>query len=406
MITHSLFHVRGMFAMAVTLVVGLGSAGPDLHAEPPSSERVIRPARERIIEGWLIGGTIGDPARRNVGRHQVGDAGWSGFVDSRARDVYAWGIRRFWLHNPFGTLKDEVMQFDQYLDAREAGLDVLTEDFVQAWRPVVQGRFGEPVEVISYIGVADPDDDRLADTMAHGVPANTLSMMLRCIQPFLEAGTSIGADAATPLSDDGVSFHFYKYLEAIGVPVYVESRPQKANPRWAEFPVFAENHWWHRSNPDRFQDSGRWAMPDAALTREVIRWIRDYPGRATDQAVVDDVIRRTREALLEGHTVILRTDGLRAAGVRFEQLIEGIDEALGVDPQQRDAASEPASGPPSGLASEAEPRSDEKGFVRIEREDTERRGGRRYELRFDRSGELKPVVIRRTSRAAEGGDDE
>lgn len=383
-------------------VVALGLVGSALQADPPSGERVIRPARERIIEGWLIGGTVDDPARRNVGRHQVGDGGWTAFVDTRARDAYAWGIRRFWLHNPFGTLRDEVMQFDQYLDARDAGLQVLTDDFASAWGPVTRGRFGERVEVISYIGVADPDDDRLSEVLRQGSPAATLSVMLRCIQPFLEAGTSIGADAATPLADDGVSFHFYKYLESIGVPVYVESRPQKANPRWAEFPVFAENHWWHRSNPERHQDSSRWAMPDAAMTREVIRWIRDYPGRSTEPAVIEDVIRRTREALLEGHTVILRTDGLRAAGVRFEQLIEGIDEALGVDPQDRALP-----GPPTDLAgAKAGKETQQPGFVRIDPSGEQRGRAREYELKVDRDGELKPLVIRRSTRSASAEDED
>ncbi len=392
--------MRLIGCVAVGGALSLAISCPAQSQDDPSSTREIRPARERIIEGWLIGGTVDDPARRNVGKHQVGDDGWTGFVDKRARDAYAWGVRRFWLHNPFGTLKDEVMQFDQYLDAKEAGVRSLTDDFVQAWGPVVRGRFGEPVEVISYIGVANPEDDRLARVVESGTSAQVLATMMRCIQPMLEAGTSIGADAATPLSDDGVAFHFYKYLQSIGIPVYVESRPQKANPRWAEFPVFAENHWWHRSNPDRHQDSSRWALPDSAMHTEVIRWIRDYPGRSTEPQVVDDVIRRTREALLEGHTVILRTDGLRAAGVRFDQLIEGIDEALGVD-SDPDASRRSASDRDAVVRQLDVETSPDAGPTGTSPSAGDRRG---YELKFDKNGDVKPLVIRRSRRTATAED--
>jgi hypothetical protein len=265
-----------------------------------------------------------------VAVQQVGSGGWPSFVDDRAKDVYDWGIRRFWLHNPFGSLSGEVMQFDQYLDAREAGLDILTENFSEAWGPVVQGSFGEPIELIAYLGTADPEDDRLKTVFESGDSARILGIMLACVKPILLAGASIGADAAVKLPDDGPAFHFYKYLESIGIPIYVESRPKQAGPKWAEFPVFAVDTWWKRSDPEVHQDAAAWAMPNSDMNREVVRWIRDYQGRSTDPAVLEEIIQRTRTALLEGDTVILRTDGLRAAGVPFERLVEGIDEQLGV----------------------------------------------------------------------------
>ncbi len=295
-----------------------------------AEEKAIRPARERIIEGWLIAGSSEDEGRRKVSMNQIDEGGWPSFVDNRAKDVYDWGVRRFWLHNPFGTVSGEVMQFDQYLDARDAGLDILTENFSEAWGPVTRGSFGEPVELIAYIGTADPDDDRLQTAFDTGNSARILGTMLACVKPLLMANASIGADAAVKLSDDGPAFHFYKYLESIGIPIYVESRPKQANPDWAEFPVFAVNEWWKRSNPEVHQDAAAWALPNSEMKREVVRWIRDYPGKSTDPAVLEDLIQRTRAALLQGDTIILRTDGLRAAGVPFERLVEGIDEQMGI----------------------------------------------------------------------------
>lgn len=316
-----------------------------------AGEKVIRPARERIIEGWLIAGSSEDEGRRKVSMNQVDSGGWPAFVDNRAKDVYDWGIRRFWLHNPFGTLSDEVMQFDQFLDAREANIDVLTENFAEAWKPVVAGSFGEPVELVAYIGTADPEDDRLKAVFETGDSARILGTMLACVKPILMAGGSIGADAAVKLPDDGPAFHFYKYLESIGVPIYVESRPKLANPKWAEFPVFAVDAWWNRSNPALHQDALTWAMPNGDIQREVVRWIRDYSGNSTDPAVLEGVIQRTRAALLQGDTVIIRTDGLRAAGIPFERLVEGIDEQMEIQSRSSgssmaaDSAAEGFNGP-------------------------------------------------------------
>ena len=315
------------FIMLSAMVSLLGGTSSITQA---AEEKVIRPARERIIEGWLIAGSSEDESRRKVSMNQIDSGGWPSFVDNRAKDVYDWGIRRFWLHNPFGTLSDEVMQFDQYLDAREAKLDILTKNFAESWGPVVRGSFGEPVELVAYIGTADPEDDRLKAVFDAGNSARILGTMLACVKPILLAGGSIGADAAVKLPDDGPAFQFYKYLESIGVPIYVESRPKLANPKWSEFPVFAVDAWWKRSNPALHQDALPWAMPNGDMQREVIRWIRDYSGKSTDPAVLEGVIQRTRAALLQGDTVIIRTDGLRAAGIPLERLVEGIDEQLGV----------------------------------------------------------------------------
>ncbi len=85
------------------------------------------------------------------------------------------------------------------------------------------------------------------------------------------------------------------------------------------------------AHPANNPDCVAWALPNEAMERDVVRWIRDYNGRSTEPAVIEEVIAKIRAALLEGDTVIFRSDGLRAAGVPFERLVEGIDEQLGVD---------------------------------------------------------------------------
>jgi hypothetical protein len=335
--------------LAASLFGGGTAMGGDSDGDSGSG---IRPARERLVEYWLIGGSDRDnDSRRNVKPRQVGDGGWTDFVEERVRPAYQWGLRRFWLHNPFGTVPGEVMQFDQYLDAKEAGLHMLTDDFASAWRPIVDGRFGEPVELIAYMGTANFNDDRLARAKSERDPAAVLATALRCIQPVLLAGASIGADAASTLPDNGPEFDFYKFLEGIGLQVYVEARPRLEAPGWSHFPVASMNDWWLRSDPDRYPSSQR--VPNDQLRGGVVRIMNDLRGASSDPADVQESIARVRHALLEGHTVVFRGDGLRAAGVTIDQLVAGIDEQLGVDPNEdsRLADADPKTDAPTSATS-------------------------------------------------------
>ncbi len=320
-------------AIWCTLLISGLTGGNAVVADDPAdgSGPAIRPARERLVEYWLIGGSDrGNEVRRNVKPRQVTDDGWSAFVEDRVRPAYQWGLRRFWLHNPFGTVPGEVMQFDQFLDAKEAGLNMLTDDFASAWRPVVDGRFGEPVELIAYMGVANFRDDRLGRAGSERDAAAVLATVLRCIQPILRAGASLGADAAVTMSDDGPEFHFYRFLEEIGIPVYVEARPRVAAPAWGRFPVASTNQWWLRSDPARYP--GPMWLPTEEIHGGVVRIFHDLPGASSDPTDVQHVVSQVRAALLEGHTVVFRSDGIRQAGITIDQLVAGIDEQLGVDP--------------------------------------------------------------------------
>ena len=341
---------RYIWSVSFCLCLVAGSMVQSSHAQSAeeSSQRTIRPARERLIEFWLIGGTDRNPARRDIGRHQVSDGGWNPFVKDRVAPAYDWGIRRFWLHNPFGTIPGQKMQFAQFLDARESRLDFLTRDFVRAWKPVVEGNLGQPTELICYLGAADFEDgNELQKLQEAGDPSRTLAYMLRAIQPILQVGGSIGADTATGMPDDGPAFHFYKFLEQIGIPVYIESRPRKVLPGWAEFPVVAEDVWWHRSDPSRHADSS-WAMSEEEIKTPIIRLIMDYEGSSSDPKVTEELIARIRKALLAGHTVAFRSDGLRKAGIPITRLTDGIDEALGVDGDASDSvSSDPGAAPVS-----------------------------------------------------------
>jgi hypothetical protein len=340
---------RTCFATLLAVIVG-GRGGIASAQDLPDR---VRPARERIVERFIIGGSLDDDGRRRVSTWALGDQGWPQFVATQVADPYRWGVRRFWLHNPFGTVSGEVMQFDQYLDAREGRHDFLVDRFAESWRPIVKGSLGEPVELVCYLGAMDPNDDRMKRVFEEGDPAGILSTMLACIRPVLMAGGSIGADAATPLDDEGPAFHFYKFLESIGMPVYVESRPRKAEPRWSEFPVFALDSWWRRSNPELHFDSA-WALPNNALTKERLRMVDDL-GVGIEGMGLQSQIDRVRTMLLEGDTVVVNTKKFRERGVTLDDLTRGIDEEIERIMRRADASGSTEETPVERTEASAEP---------------------------------------------------
>ena len=320
-----------------------GIAGGASGSIPPSQSgnatgtpvRQIRPVRERIIEWWTIGGTSPDASRRGVGAEWIGTGGWPTFVVQHVQPSYAWGVRRFWVHNPFGTRANEHMRFDQYLEAQAAGLNWLTDNFAQSWAPIVNGSLGEPVELIAYIGTLNVTDEvqhvqpphRFQPLYEQGRLPELQQVIQASIAPLLAAGASIGADAAVRLPDDGFEYQFYRNLDASGTRIYVESRPRVSRPRWSEFPVVALETWWHRSNPDRFADS-QWGMPNHQILSERVRIFVGSPTAGAPISEVQQWVAKIRQALLEGDTVVLRGPRLRARGVTFESLVEGIDEHI------------------------------------------------------------------------------
>ena len=242
------------------------------------------------------------------------------------------------------------MQFDQYLDAKEGKQNFLVDRFAESWRPIVKGSLGNPVELICYLGAMDPDDDRMKEFYEEEDPAATLATLLKCIRPALMAGASIGADAATKLDDEGPAFHFYKFLESIGMPVYIESRPRKNEPAWTAFPVFAIDHWWKRSNPEVYPDSA-WAIPNRGLNKERLRMITDL-GNGTDRSVIQAMVQRIRTMLLEGDTVVVRSRVLRENGVSMTDLTEGIDSEIA---RRQALATEGGDETSSGVVATSEP---------------------------------------------------
>lgn len=219
----------------------------------------------KSVVDFFIGGSHSDPRRRLIGWNLI-ETGWRSLIDGRVEPYLQAGVTRLMLHNPFGTLPGEPMQLDQYLTALETpGFRMVTTGFVEAWKPIVD----RGVEVIAYVGCPRLDDD-VQDLLETEGEAAALAYSIRCLQPFLDAGMSVGLDAAAPAEAGSVTHQLAEWLRARGVRVYVEARPPADQTHWFDYPVISTNVFWSRSDPEIHWDS-QWGVRNADLREEVLR---------------------------------------------------------------------------------------------------------------------------------------
>jgi hypothetical protein len=354
-------------------------------------QREIRPAAERLVQFYQIGGSGPDTARRKVGTNVLpvpsgGQSSWSRFLTHPATTpipyyspttLYNWGIRRLHLHNPFGTTTG-YMRLDQYILADEGWKENdinyqrvgdLVDDFVETWEPVINGGsggLGDPVEVCAYVGalnvtdVSDVNTDFANERFKSLYDAENFSSLEneinRSLAPLMNSGMTIGADAAVGTPDDGYEFDFYEKLrngtwktDWSPTRVYVESRPRADKPKWANFDVLIvdsfqhdyaklgcipaegkEPSWWYRSNPDSGcpqSKSGNPPKPWGIATR-FLSGERVRLVTTTSGVSIQKIVEKTRRALLQGDTVLMNLRPFIENNISFSSLIEGVDDYI------------------------------------------------------------------------------
>ncbi len=263
---------------------------------------------DRVIAWNLIGWSSPKPTDRCVGM-DLKRTGWRGFVRHVIEPQIRWGARRIALSNPFGCLPGEDMQFDQYLHAKDQKLAWLTNEFAQAWLPVTESG----VEVVCYLGkLKDDPSFPLLSTDRAGWERR----FWESVQPALDAKMTVALDASA--GDHAEAYHAADLLEAKGVKVYVEPRPNVNAPRWLSYPFFTVDTFWERSNPARHPDSA-WGARDERLTGEIIRIITEPPRGATWKARgwLEPYARRI---MADNHTVAVPLGNLMTE-VSFPQLL-------------------------------------------------------------------------------------
>lgn len=224
-------------------------------------------ASQRLVHWEQIGGSTVNDAVRNVGwsMHQVG---WQGYVDGRFAQLQQMGVKRIFLHNPFGILNSEpYFQFDQYIHAQEAGLTWLTEGFVEAWRPITQ----QGVEVIAYIGTmfSDPDFVGLSDDQF-------IDRVVRSLRPLIDAGMSVGLDSIVGETQTSRPFMVAQALRNSGIRVYAENRPPRDFTWWHDFGGVYYNEGFLLDTPE-LNPALHWAASNSLLRGELLRYTGAAP---------------------------------------------------------------------------------------------------------------------------------
>ena len=308
-------------ALATTTAAALAPrallAQPAATGSPVTTKPATRPAAQPdpIIAGFLIGGSSDVVADRQVGRN-LKRLGWMGFVTKEVRPAIAWGATRVEIHNPFGSVAGQDMQFDQAIHARDGVADMhppipwLTEGFVEAWRPITQSG----VEVIAYLGYLKDDADFKALS-----PLKWLERFEESCRLPLEAGMSLGFDASAQFPADSREFAALELTRRLGVKVYVEGRPPKDGRHLWDYPIFMADNWFKRSNPTKHPDSA-WAAPNEKLTGEIVRMVLEPPPGKNHQNM-SWYVPLVKQIIADGHTAWVDVAFLARARVKKMDLV-------------------------------------------------------------------------------------
>lgn len=233
----------------------------------------------RFVAHFPIGNSSTNEARHRVGWN-LATEGWAGFVEKRVLPQLDAGVRRIMLHNPFGHRPGVVMQFDQFLEAEEAGLTWLTQGFAEAWEPLTH----EGIEVIAYVG-SPAHDERSQAFETVGDVAGFDAYARRCLQPLLDAGVSIAFDSAAIEPADTYTFRIAQWTRNRGVRTYIEPRPRAYLPHWFDYGIVTIYPFWLRTDPSRHPEiAGRHAANED-LTGDVIVLHNRPPSESSWQTV-------------------------------------------------------------------------------------------------------------------------
>lgn len=263
-----------------------------------------------LIAWWNIGWSASWPDGRNVGR-RIKQDGWAGFVRDQVMPAVDAGVTRVMLHNPFGAIAGEDMQFDQYLHARDAGLDWLTEGFVEAWKPLTK----QGVQLICYLGALrnDPDFDP-----EDGI-FDDFDRLSKSTAEIRRAGCDyIVMDATSSQPKNSMADQYAKWLEQEGITVGSEPRPTIGMDHWAKRPSCAIHRLWYRTSSEVMQakaDAAR-AAGNLSLARTEdlnAQWLRERMTTDADNAGAEVILLQVQEADQESSATTALADGYSVA---------------------------------------------------------------------------------------------
>lgn len=220
-----------------------------LHADPITSlEEVVPDASQKVVSFYNIGSRLDVRDNYRPPNYMVGMKNWAQFIKERIEPEYAWGVRRWALHNPFGAPTDgQPMIFDQFQAANSLGRSELTTDFVKAWSEFLRAH--DDVELVVYLGKM-----RSVSTFDQNLPQRPdlyLERALDAVRPILQlrefGRVAIAFDASSGVAENHPVYHFMRLINSMGVPVYCEAWPHKDNIHLGEVGVTAAERFYQRA---------------------------------------------------------------------------------------------------------------------------------------------------------------
>ena len=286
----------------------------------------------RIILIESIGGDSSVDETRQSNPYLVSN-GWQGLVEGRLLPVCRrWNIRRVMLDRMYGQVDsthpgNPIMEFDAYIQALSGNcwydsdgiaidtqdLSVLTDGFADAMATLYE----EVDEVICRVGSPKFFRTDLQHNPSAGFTGGEwdtwLPLAMACVQPFVDAGCSIGFDntgwswwpnrtyqyqrapaAAIPWCgerEEEFSARLIRHLEGLGVRMYLEPWGQLndyidtgLDGHLDDVPRLLTDSYYDTTIPDNLS---RWKSAAAfrPLCGEIIRWHRFVGYAATDAEV-------------------------------------------------------------------------------------------------------------------------
>lgn len=220
----------------------------------------------RIIAWYPIGNSSPDDKDRRVAWN-IKKEGWQGFVDRWALPAMSGGFDAIQLHNPGGTLAKEEMMADQFITAKESGLNWLLHEFTDAWKPVTRR-----IPVIAYMGML-PKNPRLQGLLNRKDYFGFLVNIAAAYRLPLEAGMDIAFDALHDVKEGSWELNVYRLLTAMGVKTYVETAPNAS-----DRPLFDANFQIVNTTLERtLKNAEPWMAPLEHLSGERVILLNDLP---------------------------------------------------------------------------------------------------------------------------------
>jgi len=239
--------------------------------------------RNQLISFGSIGHSGNDEGDRLIGQG-IKANGWQWFIDTKIQPHIDMGCKRFELHNPGGVERGEVMDFDQFQEAREApGQQWIYEKFAEAWAPIL----AQDIEVIAYLGSLKADSDFTQSMPPHKY-IERVAQSIQDVEGMTIAFDHLGGKKGVGPTHPGIAV--MDLVEALGHKVYYEPWPHRLAKH-----LHCRNCWtndtFYRSNSARWGSPAHWGATRWDLKGKIIRYVRSAAGDRTYTQTVEEVLK-------------------------------------------------------------------------------------------------------------------